>query len=430
MQHEIITLGTTTKTPAEFRAFLDTIRGRFTQQTYNLLTHNCNNFTDECAKFLLGGAGIPAHITGLPAELMATPIGAMMRPMIEGFEQNMRVGGGGGMDPFAQAAGGGMAQPAAVIPPNPWAGVASPQPAVPVWEAGSTAVSEAQSKLPDPVTRVGDSHPHAKLALESLRANGRKLLSLDPSGKPLVEKLIAAGIKAGFPLSAGEEGLLQTCFQETMQGDEATTTAACRVVSRCMREWPEKSLLSAVWLIRWLATQPGGNSFLASEKACVERLISRLPGLPDAPRMLGLNAAANLFAHAPGAVLVSAPGLRESLLEAAAESLTAAKPMERRTAAALMVNIALGGGEELEESSYVQALCALFNALGEESDQEAITRLLVAIGWVCYGNEAACEAVENFGFAVPEAVEGGGGATLAVELRQLLGAASGALNGD
>lgn len=38
---------------------------RFTEATYNVLTNNCNNFTDECAQLLLG-QGIPAEITGLP----------------------------------------------------------------------------------------------------------------------------------------------------------------------------------------------------------------------------------------------------------------------------------------------------------------------------------------------------------------------------
>ena len=41
LQHEVLDLGETEKTPAEFRAFLDTIRSRFTAETYNLLTHNC-----------------------------------------------------------------------------------------------------------------------------------------------------------------------------------------------------------------------------------------------------------------------------------------------------------------------------------------------------------------------------------------------------
>lgn len=53
-----IFLGTPTKTltlgeteiPEElFMELLRDIAPRFTQNTYNVLTNNCNNFTDECA---------------------------------------------------------------------------------------------------------------------------------------------------------------------------------------------------------------------------------------------------------------------------------------------------------------------------------------------------------------------------------------------
>ncbi len=53
-----ILLGQTNKTVAEFEAFLDRIRPRFRMQDYDLLTHNCNNFTNECSLFLVGN-GIP-----------------------------------------------------------------------------------------------------------------------------------------------------------------------------------------------------------------------------------------------------------------------------------------------------------------------------------------------------------------------------------
>ena len=44
-----------TEVPEEF--FMEMLRDlqpRFTMYTYNVLTHNCNNFTDEVAQLLLG----------------------------------------------------------------------------------------------------------------------------------------------------------------------------------------------------------------------------------------------------------------------------------------------------------------------------------------------------------------------------------------
>ena len=44
--------------------------------------HNCNNFSHETAKFLVG-RGIPQHIVDLPGEILATPMGQMLAPMLQ-----------------------------------------------------------------------------------------------------------------------------------------------------------------------------------------------------------------------------------------------------------------------------------------------------------------------------------------------------------
>jgi hypothetical protein len=41
------------------------MRKDFTGEKYDLFNHNCNHFTDECAKKLVG-KGIPEDILGLP----------------------------------------------------------------------------------------------------------------------------------------------------------------------------------------------------------------------------------------------------------------------------------------------------------------------------------------------------------------------------
>ena len=48
---EVLDLGTTSKSEAELLAFLRTASPRFTAATYDLLTHNCNHFSDEVARF-------------------------------------------------------------------------------------------------------------------------------------------------------------------------------------------------------------------------------------------------------------------------------------------------------------------------------------------------------------------------------------------
>ncbi|RLN96694.1 hypothetical protein BBJ28_00006513 [Nothophytophthora sp. Chile5] len=71
---EQILLGETQVSQARFEQFLRDNSARFTAATYDLLRHNCNNFSNEVAAFLVG-AGIPQHILDLPDEALNTPFG-------------------------------------------------------------------------------------------------------------------------------------------------------------------------------------------------------------------------------------------------------------------------------------------------------------------------------------------------------------------
>jgi hypothetical protein len=101
---QMLDMGTTTKTEAELAAYLRSIKNQFTQYTYNLLTNNCNNFADNICKFLTGH-GIPEHIVDLPRIVFSTPGGAMLRPMIEGMQNNIMQQNGAGLDPFGGGTG-------------------------------------------------------------------------------------------------------------------------------------------------------------------------------------------------------------------------------------------------------------------------------------------------------------------------------------
>lgn len=59
----------------------------FKGSDYHLLNHNCNNFSDDVSEFLTGKK-IPQHITGLPREVLSTPFGQMLMPMLEQMSVN------------------------------------------------------------------------------------------------------------------------------------------------------------------------------------------------------------------------------------------------------------------------------------------------------------------------------------------------------
>lgn len=81
--NEIVSMG---RTDLMEHDFLDIIHqlseSSFKIGTYNLLEHNCNNFSNQLTTILVGSS-IPQHILDLPKEIMNTSLGPMLRPMLE-----------------------------------------------------------------------------------------------------------------------------------------------------------------------------------------------------------------------------------------------------------------------------------------------------------------------------------------------------------
>ena len=86
---EVLQMGETEVDEEMFQAFLDEVHPRFNVGTYSLLEHNCNNFSDEVCEFLVGKK-IPQHIVSLPSDVLDTPFGQAIKPMLQVFENRMR----------------------------------------------------------------------------------------------------------------------------------------------------------------------------------------------------------------------------------------------------------------------------------------------------------------------------------------------------
>lgn len=86
---QVIEMGETFVPRDLFDEFLVDISPRFTMHTYNLLRHNCNNFSNEVANFLVGSS-IPQHILDLPDEVLSTQFGQQMMPMLNMMDMQMR----------------------------------------------------------------------------------------------------------------------------------------------------------------------------------------------------------------------------------------------------------------------------------------------------------------------------------------------------
>lgn len=90
-----------------YSVFRDYVRGlaegTFRGANYDLLQHNCNNFSNDLCQFLCGCC-IPKYILDLPTEFLATPLGQSLAPLISqvsnggnsgGFSFEPQLGGSG-----------------------------------------------------------------------------------------------------------------------------------------------------------------------------------------------------------------------------------------------------------------------------------------------------------------------------------------------
>lgn len=73
-----------------FMELMRDLKDRFNMNNYNVMTNNCNNFTNEAAELLLG-QGIPHEIVNLPQEFLATPMGRSLAPMMTQMQDSFKL---------------------------------------------------------------------------------------------------------------------------------------------------------------------------------------------------------------------------------------------------------------------------------------------------------------------------------------------------
>ena len=127
---EIQSLGHTTLTRQQFEAWCTTVgASEFAPETYDLLHHNCNTFSNVAATRGLGlGQGVPQWILDVPGRFLASPMGQMIRPILD----NMQLQGPGAVGGQHQRPGVPMSTPVPAPAPvmdNPWANIPAKAPA-------------------------------------------------------------------------------------------------------------------------------------------------------------------------------------------------------------------------------------------------------------------------------------------------------------
>ncbi|CAM9612388.1 unnamed protein product, partial [Choristocarpus tenellus] len=235
--NEYIDMGATDLPQDVFEDFNREISSRYTAQTYDLLKHNCNNYSDEVTTFLLG-KGIPEYIINLPNEVLNSPMGGMLRPMLEQMTMQMN-----GADPFAAShqqpngVGGGVGDNG-VGPPVPLAPAPSPNhnTAPNSMRAVVTGSSGQEFPVLDKHTKplvgsdTGGAAATVAARLKAIGAGVEGLLSKEESA--LLDALPASLLSSkGTPVCPGSYALLLKILKKPSKWSEKAEFLALLILS-------------------------------------------------------------------------------------------------------------------------------------------------------------------------------------------------------
>lgn len=332
-QVQNIDMGESTKTQHELEVFLRSISSRFTQATYNLITHNCNNFSNEVCMFLTG-RGIPSFIVELPQRIFATPNGAMFRPMIEQMMSGVNAQRGG-LDPF----GGGIGGASASSTTGNFASFSSPAAS---FASGSTKTFVAAS-------------PPSPAVLEEL-----PLLSNDASSVSLLGNKIIKAVDAttGAAVLNEEEKALMTAVIANLASSPSTNThfasdlGAFALLARIIEHQPACQM-AALFLLRLMVLHrelpQGHETFIY---ALVERINTRsesFSGLPAS--VMAVCTLANWLSQDRNEVLGAAQW--DAIIDLSMRLMTSHDKSEvRQMSVALAYNVTLSCTKENVVSGY------------------------------------------------------------------------------
>ncbi|XP_052187636.1 uncharacterized protein LOC127798239 [Diospyros lotus] len=208
---KVVDLGVTHVPKDVFEMYLQEISPRYTAETYSLLTHNCNNFSSEVVQFLVGEK-IPDYILNLPNEVMSSPMGALILPMIQQLETTLRSGAVPQAPQFRPTT---PAQTTSIVKKSLPNGRGSPTAAVNLKEGEDKVKSVEQS------VKVGEAPP----AVEPTGATVKSSANVAVDGDPLGD----ARSKVQEEISAEFAALMAS---GTMRASEAAALATRKVMQR------------------------------------------------------------------------------------------------------------------------------------------------------------------------------------------------------
>jgi len=352
-----IRLGTTTKTRAEFEAYLRTITPNWTCGSYSLLSHNCNNFSDAVSQYLVGKR-IPSYITSLPRDVASTPMGQQLLSHI-----HQQFG------PVATSLFGDLSAPQ---PPSPAPAVAAPSTPVP-----APAITAPPSPAPAPksVQPAVLKSPLGQVTYpehSAVPAAVQRLLNISHNQKS--NSLSQADQNKLFKLFA--------TLQSSNSSNGMEDTAALELLHRIVTQWHSRALFPSLYLLRLLMMnkQEGAATQI---RAVVQYLTTGLPSTDTISDVLMTQVLQALCNGSKNQLLSGAEAQAVSL--AVPRTASTAVPL-RQAALALLHNISFGlvtsAGNGGSPTLLQTIMKAAATGLGEEQDSLCKQLRLTSLGLI------------------------------------------------
>jgi hypothetical protein len=312
-----------------FEDFIAEISDQYTYDSYDLLRNNCNNFTQTASNFLTGNS-IPAWISGLPQDVLSTPFGRMIEPMITQWTTRMKQQSmmAQGMDPsnFPATQAAFTQQffptaPAVQAPPTP------------ALSAPSTRTVDQRASVS--ISATSSNVASAHMLRRPLFADQR------PSSFTTILKQINLGSRTQEVTDA-----LQSFF-------ETPGASLAPIILDALVEHLDSCDLSAgfapLFILRLLVlNSPTNKAFSADPRAVpvLQRFLSN-EQVPTQPKAMALLVATNLFSDKVGETLMlESPHTLEWL----GSELSSSVDQRRTPAAGLLYNFALALSVHPKES--------------------------------------------------------------------------------
>jgi hypothetical protein len=432
-------LGWTTVSSTEFDAWCQQIGStNFSAQTYDLLHCNCNHFSDAAAlQGLKLSQGVPEWILQVPQRFLSSPMGQMIRPMLEQMQVTTQTTMATATTPTVPAAVVAVTRPTT----NPWAELNAPTPAASTTTTTTTFTTKSSTTPPPPPRNTPQI---LKKFTQPMISNDTKALSICVA--KLKPHLLRLDDYARDSLDTWSKSLQQQ-QQQQQQASSSTLLLDPAAVSELWRLLKEGTSVSfCLLLLRLVVLEEEEDDYPSSEASesesesepesstssnkdgiewMVEQFESDGGWKTPAARSLAWCVVSNYYvSHTTTTSTSTSPAktannkavlvrwlLPSTTVEAAIRDWNHETREVRQAACTFLYNFALREARTLDEETMVSLVCSSLECLVEEPDATTRLRRLVVGARVVFPvvlddngssssscNEIAKDLVQDLGF--------------------------------